>query len=206
MAFWRKKNKLAEDSASNFGNNPLGSDASANSAEDIKIFRAGAVIKDSTPQVTPNSEAVPPNGESKVNVEPSPSASSEKKAVVSPIINDTDLITSLKSKKKQWVAIEDGVVIKGAIFPDYPIVINGSLEGKVESASSVEVGKAGALNGDVEGAEELVISGSFVGNAVVPGKVTCTKDSEISGRISAGKIRFEPGAKINAEVCVRIAS
>ncbi|RLC52585.1 MAG: cell shape determination protein CcmA [Candidatus Cloacimonadota bacterium] len=89
-----------------------------------------------------------------------------------------------------------GSRIKGDLFVDGGVRIDGDIEGKVESTGFVTIGVSGVANADVK-AEECLVSGKVVGNITVSDGLELDSTANLSGNIVAKIIKIHTGAIFN---------
>jgi len=73
--------------------------------------------------------------------------------------------------------------------------VEGSVQGKVDSAGDVVVGETGQLLADLT-ARNLLVAGNVEGNVNVQGKVEITKTGKLMGDVTTHKLVIEEGAVI----------
>jgi cytoskeletal protein CcmA (bactofilin family) len=92
--------------------------------------------------------------------------------------------------------IGNGSRIKGDLFVDGGVRIDGEMEGKVESTGFVTIGVSGVANADVK-ADECLVSGKVVGNITVSDGLELDSTANLSGNIVAKVIKIHTGAIFN---------
>jgi len=92
--------------------------------------------------------------------------------------------------------IGKGSKIKGNLFVDGGVRIDGEIEGKVESNGFVTIGVSGVANADIK-AEECLVSGKVVGNITVSDGLELDSSANLSGNIVAKVIKIHTGAIFN---------
>jgi len=83
----------------------------------------------------------------------------------------------------------------GEIEGEGTIRVEGSVQGKVDSAGDVVVGETGQLLADLT-ARNLLVAGNVEGNVNVQGKVEITKTGKLMGDVTTHKLVIEEGAVI----------
>jgi cytoskeletal protein CcmA (bactofilin family) len=87
------------------------------------------------------------------------------------------------------------VTIKGEIFSDEDLYIEGALEGKIElSAHKLTVGANGSVKTGEIKAGAVVILGTVQGDVDAQEKVEIRKNATLTGNIKAARIVIEDGA------------
>ncbi|MBI4679487.1 MAG: polymer-forming cytoskeletal protein [Elusimicrobia bacterium] len=82
--------------------------------------------------------------------------------------------------------------VKGAVR------VEGSVEGDITDATTVEVGKAGRVKGNIA-AETLSVAGEVVGDVTASRSVELLKDCRVQGKIKAPRLRIDDGAVFNGQ-------
>jgi cytoskeletal protein CcmA (bactofilin family) len=90
-------------------------------------------------------------------------------------------------------SILEGTKIIGDIITETPFKINGNIEGNLISKSNVEIGKTGAVHGNINCAE-ADIEGTIEGKIEVTGLLILRNNSKIIGDILTNKLQIEEGA------------
>ena len=73
------------------------------------------------------------------------------------------------------------------------IVVYGHVDGNINTAGSITIGKKGTIEGNLTG-ENITISGNVRGNIVAKTKMILKKDSSLLGDVKAKKIVIDDGA------------
>jgi cytoskeletal protein CcmA (bactofilin family) len=89
--------------------------------------------------------------------------------------------------------------IKGNIFSDEEVFIEGKLEGKLNIKHRVVVGKSGVVNADIE-AREVIIKGTVNGNVKGSYKVEIIPDGVLNGNILSQRVVLAEGAIFKGSV------
>lgn len=92
--------------------------------------------------------------------------------------------------------IGKGSRIKGNLFVDGGVRIDGEIEGKVESTGFVTIGVSGEANADIK-SDECLVSGKVVGNITVTDGLELDSTANLSGNIIAKVIKIHTGAIFN---------
>jgi len=94
--------------------------------------------------------------------------------------------------------IGKGSKIKGTLFVDGGVRVDGEIEGRIESNGFVTIGLSGTANADVK-AEECLISGKVVGNVTVSDGLELDSTANLTGNIIAKVIKIHTGAVFNGQ-------
>ncbi len=96
------------------------------------------------------------------------------------------------------------VFLKGELYSDEELIIEGKLEGKLKAKDRVIIGKNGNLTADVE-AREIIVRGRINGNVKGTHKVTVEPEGVLNGNIIAQRVVLAEGAvfKGNIDMSVR---
>jgi cytoskeletal protein CcmA (bactofilin family) len=89
--------------------------------------------------------------------------------------------------------------IKGDIIAQEELQVNGEIEGRLESQSSITVGPNGNVSANVR-AQDLIIMGSLRGNVEVLGKITIREQGSLVGDIKAAGITIDDGAYFKGSI------
>jgi len=92
--------------------------------------------------------------------------------------------------------IGKGSKIKGTLFVEGGVRIDGKIDGKIESNGFVTVGLSGEAHADIK-AKECLISGKVVGNINVTEGLELDRTANLSGDIVARVLRVHTGAVFN---------
>lgn len=96
--------------------------------------------------------------------------------------------------------VGENISVEGTICGKENIVVNGVMKGNIELESNqFTVGPTGKVEAEVL-ADNVIISGTFVGNIKATGKVEITKEANFSGEIKAKRIAVEDGAYLKAVI------
>ena len=96
--------------------------------------------------------------------------------------------------------IGEKISIEGNIRGDEHLVIEGSMKGNVEMEKhNFTVGSKGRVEGEIN-AQNVKISGQFIGNIKTQGKVEITKEADFMGDIRAKSIAVEDGAYFKGSI------
>jgi len=101
--------------------------------------------------------------------------------------------------------IGENCLITGSIIIKGGIVINGKVEGKIESDGIVIIGKTGIISSDIT-AEECLITGAVNGNINVRKTLELDKTAILKGNIVAQILKVHSGAVFNGNCLMEIKS
>jgi cytoskeletal protein CcmA (bactofilin family) len=85
------------------------------------------------------------------------------------------------------------IFIKGNVFSDEEVFIEGKIEGKLNIKNRVVVGKNGVVNADIE-AHEVIVKGTVNGNVKGNHKVEIVPDGVLNGNILSKGVVLREGA------------
>ena len=96
--------------------------------------------------------------------------------------------------------IGKGVSIKGQIFSNEDLVIDGEIEGTVEAHDHrVTVGPNGRVQAGIK-SREIVAQGTIHGNVEATDKIDIKKDARLVGDIKTARIVIEDGAYFKGSI------
>lgn len=107
-----------------------------------------------------------------------------------PIANSSIKGTSPQSKNS---IIGNTLFVKGNIFSDEEVYIEGKIEGKLHIQHRVIIGKSGVVNADID-AREVIIKGTVNGNVKGSYKVEIIPDGVLNGNILSRRVVLAEGA------------
>jgi cytoskeletal protein CcmA (bactofilin family) len=91
--------------------------------------------------------------------------------------------------------IGKAVTIKGEVFSNEDLYVDGALEGRIELPShTLTVGPHGSIKTGVIQAASVVILGTVQGDVNAQDKVEIRKDATLTGNIKTARIVIEDGA------------
>jgi cytoskeletal protein CcmA (bactofilin family) len=97
-----------------------------------------------------------------------------------------------------------GVIVKGQIFSQEDLTIDGDMEGSIEvSDHRLTVGPNGKVQVDQVKAREVVVLGSLKGSVDASDKVFIKKDAELVGDVQTAGIVIEDGAYFKGGIDIR---
>ena len=82
----------------------------------------------------------------------------------------------------------------GRIDTDEPLLIQGTIEGEIKSASEVEVGETGDVKATIA-ARTIVISGRVTGDCTASDRLEIRASGKLTGSIKAARIAIADGAE-----------
>ncbi|MFN0165962.1 MAG: polymer-forming cytoskeletal protein [Bryobacteraceae bacterium] len=103
------------------------------------------------------------------------------------------------SPRRGSSSIGGSVTIKGEIHAKEELVIDGDVEGTVESQDKVTIGVTGKLRAQVK-AREIIVRGQLRGNVVATDRITIHKDAQLSGDVKTAGIIIEDGAYFKGSI------
>lgn len=96
-------------------------------------------------------------------------------------------------------AIGSSMRIKGEIHTREELLVDGDVEGVVESESLLTVGPNGKVRANIR-AREVVIFGSVHGNVEVTGKIAIREQGSLIGNIKSAGISIDDGAYFKGSI------
>lgn len=95
--------------------------------------------------------------------------------------------------------IGKSVTIKGEIHGSEPLIIEGTVEGRVHIETSVMIRDSGLVKADLDAAN-LNIAGGVVGNIAVKEKVEIVSGGYVVGDIRAPRVVINDGASVKGHI------
>jgi cytoskeletal protein CcmA (bactofilin family) len=95
--------------------------------------------------------------------------------------------------------IGKGIVIDGEISGDEPIVVEGSVKGRIALESTVVVASGGVVEADVE-SDDIEISGQVTGNVSARDRAEIKSEGRMVGDIRAPRILIADGAGFKGHI------
>ena len=92
--------------------------------------------------------------------------------------------------------IGKGSKIKGTLYVQGGVRIDGEVEGTIESDGFVTIGSSGVARADIK-ADECLISGKVVGNVVCKDGIELDRSARMNGDIVAKILKIHTGAVFN---------
>lgn len=134
--------------------------------------------------------ALRPQGEPVRNPAPTPIASP---APVAPAV------ATAASGPKQTAVIGPSMTIKGEIRAREELLVDGEVEGTLESQSLLTVGPNGKVKGNIK-ARQVAIFGSVRGNVEVMEKIAIREQGSLIGDIRGAGISIDDGAYFKGSI------
>ena len=112
-----------------------------------------------------------------------------------------------EKKDKQPQVLERNIIGKntsiiGDVKSEGDFRIDGNVEGTIETAGRVVIGKSGSVSGKVI-CNNAEIEGKFAGELSVNSLLTLKSTAKISGDVVISKLSVEPGAEFNATCAMK---
>jgi cytoskeletal protein CcmA (bactofilin family) len=82
--------------------------------------------------------------------------------------------------------------VRGDLKAEGAFRVDGTVEGSVESKSSIVIGESGTVRGDVRG-RDVVVAGQVIGNITATGHLDIVASGRIEGDVDAQSVRIETG-------------
>jgi cytoskeletal protein CcmA (bactofilin family) len=95
--------------------------------------------------------------------------------------------------------IGPGMKVVGDCHTDGTIRVEGTVEGSVNAAKAVVIGKQGVVRGTVK-TQDAVISGRVEGNLVAESRLELQATCHIEGEVRTRRMQLEEGAVLNGTV------
>lgn len=92
-----------------------------------------------------------------------------------------------------------GITIKGSVAGAEALVVEGSLEGRVDLKSALTVAETGTVNADIT-AETLTVHGQVVGSIEASDVVSLAADAQVTADIRAPRVVIEDGARFKGSI------
>ena len=103
------------------------------------------------------------------------------------------------SAPKQSATIGPSMTIKGEIRAREELLVDGEVEGQLESQSLLTVGPNGKVLGNIK-AREVAIFGSVRGNVIVTEKIAIREQGSLIGDIKGAGISIDDGAYFKGSI------
>jgi cytoskeletal protein CcmA (bactofilin family) len=107
--------------------------------------------------------------------------------------------TSRPAAATPTAAIGRSMRIKGDIHSREELLVDGEVEGKMESESLLTVGPNGKVRANIK-AREVVIFGTVHGNVEVTGKIAIREQGSLIGDIKSAGISIDDGAYFKGSI------
>lgn len=95
--------------------------------------------------------------------------------------------------------ISSGQIIDGAVSAEEDLIVDGRIDGSVESTQQVVITADGVVEASIQ-AREVVVEGTVVGDLTVSEDVTVTASGQVQGAIRAKRLTLEAGGRISGMV------
>ncbi len=102
-------------------------------------------------------------------------------------------------KESRETVIGRGITVKGELFGEEDVKIEGRVEGKIQLTKNLLVGQTGVIEADVE-AENINIGGTVTGNLVAQNRVEIVASGKMTGDIKAPRVVVAEGAHFKGNV------
>jgi len=143
--------------------------------------------------VKPQSEPIRPQAEPMRSPAPAPIAPTP----IAPAALAAPAATT--NGPKQSAVIGPSMTIKGEIRAREELLVDGEVEGRLESQSLLTVGPNGKVRGDIK-AREVAIFGSVRGNVEVAEKIAIREQGSLIGAIKSAGISIDDGAYFKGSI------
>lgn len=101
---------------------------------------------------------------------------------------------------KEHALIGPSLIVKGEILGDEDLMIQGTVEGKVElRKNSVTVGRSGHVKADIYG-KSIQVEGEVQGNLFGEEKIVVRQSGQVRGNLSAPRVTLEDGAQFKGSI------
>ena len=95
--------------------------------------------------------------------------------------------------------IGSSIVIDGEISGDEPVIVQGTVKGRIAVSESVYVENAGTLEADVEG-HSVEIGGTVTGNVTARTRVEIKAEGKMVGDVKSPRILIADGALFKGNI------
>ncbi|MFW6057491.1 MAG: bactofilin family protein [Persicimonas sp.] len=95
--------------------------------------------------------------------------------------------------------IGESIVVDGEVTGDAPVVVEGTVKGRIDLEASVDVAEQGVVEADIE-SQEVEISGSVTGNVAADERVEIRPEGRMIGDIRAPRIQIADGANFKGHI------
>ncbi len=102
-------------------------------------------------------------------------------------------------KESGVTVIGKGITVKGQVFGEEDVKIEGRVEGEIQLAKNLLVGQTGEIEADVE-AENINIAGTVTGNLIAQNRVEIAASGTMLGDIKAPRVIVAEGAHFKGNV------
>ncbi len=95
--------------------------------------------------------------------------------------------------------ISQGIIIDGEISGQEPVIIEGTVKGRVTLDAAVTVAPQGIVEADLE-VTSIQISGALTGNVVASERVELTQEGRVVGDLRSPRILIADGAGFKGHI------
>lgn len=107
--------------------------------------------------------------------------------------------------KEVETIIGESVRVKGDFNGDGDIIIEGLVEGSVQTKGSLFIGEKSKISANIS-AKNIIINGEITGNINASEQLTIGSSAKITGDVECGKVAVESGAIVNGKISVSSTS
>lgn len=98
-------------------------------------------------------------------------------------------LNSIPDFNAESTIISEGTVIEGSIITKSNLIVQGDVNGDIESEKDIEI--IGRIVGNVKGNNTIFLKGSINGNVSGPNVFTLTKDAKVIGDINCQELECD---------------
>jgi cytoskeletal protein CcmA (bactofilin family) len=102
---------------------------------------------------------------------------------------------------KRILTVGNDILLKGEIATCDRLVIEGSVDARLNDVHTVEIAETGSFKGTAE-IEDAEISGLFEGELIVRNRLTIYATGKVRGKIAYGEIEIERGGQMTGEITI----
>lgn len=106
---------------------------------------------------------------------------------------------SMAKHSGEETIIAHGVRVEGEFVSQGNVVIEGDVQGSIQTAGDLRIGEEAKITADVTAAN-AVVAGEVRGNMHISGKLELLPSSKIIGDITADVLSIGAGAQVNGRV------
>lgn len=114
-----------------------------------------------------------------------------------PSFNDQN--TQKNSRGKNLSILEEGTKIEGRLLSEYPLRIDGVVDGTIESETKLFIAEHAVVNGDIT-CVDADIFGKVIGKIISTGKLAIKHSGNVKGDIEYNTLEIEGGAQLSCTV------
>lgn len=140
-----------------------------------------------------------PNSNNSPSAEPQPYTPPPSSAAPMPTVQSLPSHPAPPPSAKQSAVIGPSMTIKGEIHAREELVVDGEVEGTLESQSQITVGANGKVKANIR-AREVIIFGSVRGSVEASEKIAIRSKGSLVGDIKAAGISIEDGAYFKGSI------